>query len=277
MSLPLALLLALSSQSVGDGSVIGEASITFELVEEGLQVEENWQLQNQSDAEIPAEGLVLRIDRTAKGVRLPPKSDGVEVSEADSAVRADRPLGPKQGRTFSFRYLVPVGGSKYEFHRLIDFGLVAAHVGFVDTPGLSISSSRPLSKRVRDFGGVRWMVWDMGAVPAGSTLEFQALGLPNAGWGPRPVALAAGALILAWAIWAFRSQRAPGARARRTSGPDTAAARRERLLAALEILERDRKRERLDAAQHERRQRALLEELAVVLREAELEEKALGR
>ena len=31
----------------------------------------------------------------------------------------------------------------------------------VHTPRLSISSSRPLSKRVRDFGGVRWMVWDM--------------------------------------------------------------------------------------------------------------------
>ena len=270
--------LSLMAQPEGVPEVAAEASYYFEIVEGGMQVEERWQLQNQSSREIPASALTLFIDRRAKAIRFPPKSSGAIVGTGAPSIELERPLGPNEGRTFSFSYgLQGEGQGSFEFSRSIPYTLVGAHVAFAESPGMSKTSQSPLSKRVHDAGGVRFSVWDFAAIPFGQPMAFRIDGLPSERLGPRAVSLAVAALVIFWAIWAAVTRRAPGASARKAGGPDSAKARQERLLKALELLERDRKRERIDQAQHDRRQRALLEELAVVLREAQLEEKAPAR
>ena len=125
------LLLSLAAQPQGVPEVAAEASYYFEIVEGGMQVEERWQLQNQSSREIPASALTLFIDRRAKAIRFPPKSSGATAGTGAPSIELERPLGPNEGRSFSFSYgLQGEGQGSFEFSRSIPYTLVGAHVAF---------------------------------------------------------------------------------------------------------------------------------------------------
>ena len=88
------LLLSLAAQTEGVPEVAAEASYYFEIVEGGMQVEERWQLQNQSSREIPASALTLFIDRRAKAIRFPPKSSGAVVGTGAPSIRSSSRASP---------------------------------------------------------------------------------------------------------------------------------------------------------------------------------------
>lgn len=273
----IALLLAAqqpSSQPAGPASgspadVVAEVTFLFEIGEKSLGATENWNLGSQGKT-IAATALAFEIHDGAKKVKVDDKS-GFHVEEGTLRLTSNQPL--TDDRPISISYETPFSGSKIVLRRTLPFNMSRARVVFEDLPGFRLETVPESVKRTRDLNGIKFAIWDFPSMPPGTQLELIATGLPSKPVWPKFLAVFAALAIAAWAVWALINHRAPGADAALAIGPLSGRARRDRLVKAIELLKRDFEASQLNEKQYARRHEALMQELAVVLREIEIEER----
>lgn len=267
--------LALVAQAAEVASADG--TLYFEANEQGLQAEESWAIRNVGSAPFPAERLVVSLGPEATSVHMEGDgSTGFALADDRRSVRATAPLPPGETRVLTLRYGVKLEGTRLSITRSLPFEISRARVILEDRPELTVGSSERVTRSTRELNGVNFAIWEMTGVPAGKRLELDLAGLPVRPIWPQGLALVAVAGVLVWAVGALRRGRP--ARASAAGGgmqpvvtPLSGAARRERLVRAVELLDAEHAEGKLDDEQHGRRRRALVGELAVVLRDLALD------
>lgn len=252
--------------------VYGELTLLFEISEKALGTQESWTLRNASGKTIPADQLQMVMPAGSKKLRLDEASTGFHAAETGDRITADKPMG-QEDRTLAGTYEVPITGSDMVIRRTLPFNMGRARVIFEELPGLTVTSNVEGVRRSRDLNGLKFAIWDFGAMKPGSEFELRIQGLPTQRHWPRNVALILGALIVGWAIRALRTGEVPGANIAAAIGPLSGRARRDRLVKAIEIVKRDFEAGKLNDKQYARRNEQLMQELAIVLREIEIEER----
>src|SRR6185503_5816813 len=87
---------------------------------------------------------------------------------------------------------------------------------------------------------------------------------------PKWLALLAVGGIVAWMAWALANRAKPSETMRHVVSPVSARARRDQIVKAIEVLDRDLQTEKIKPKKYERRHAELMHELAEVLHEIEL-------
>lgn len=268
--------LALIAQAAEVASADG--TIYFEANEQGLQAEESWAIRNMGSVPFPAEKLVLTMGPEVTSVHMEGDgSTGFALADDRRSVRATAPLPPGETRVVTLRYGVKLDGARLRIARTLPFEISRARVILEDRPELSLGSSERVTRSERELNGVRFAIWEMTGVAAGKRLELDMAGLPVRPVWPQGLALLGVAGVLVWAVGAVRRGRPASTRASGAGGaqpvvtPLSGAARRERLVRAVELLDAEHAQGKLDDEQHGRRRRALVGELAVVLRDLALD------
>jgi hypothetical protein len=256
--------------------VAAEVTLIYEHSDRELRTQESWTLRGAAGKAVPASELHIPLGSGTKKLRLDEGVQGFRASEDATRILADRALGPED-RTVAATYAIPLSGSELVIRRKLPFSMVRARVITEATPGLQMSSNIEATRRDRDLNGITFAIWDFPAMPAGDELELRFSGLPTRVTWPRTLAMVVAGLIIAWAIWALRTGRAPGREEVLALGALSGKARRDRLIKAIEILERNLKEEVVTEKVYQRRHQALMQELAVVLRDIELEERQQRR
>ncbi|MCK6549488.1 hypothetical protein L6R52_26855 [Myxococcota bacterium] len=268
-----------SSQPVVQGEpgtardVAAAVTIIFEVNERVLSVQEDWTIGNPANRAIPLDQLEIPTPRKSKFLRVEPTTKGYTARETSVGLQATEPLTGQ--RTVQAGYILDLSGGSIDVNRPIPFSMQTVRIVIQDSPGLEVKTSVPSEKRTRDLSGVTYAVYDIASVPAGATLTISLDGLPSRTIWPARAALASVFAILAWMVWALVTKRAPGGGA--TSdvvSPMAARARRDQIVKAIEVLERDFAAEKIKEKKYERRRSELMKELAVVLREIELAKEA---
>lgn len=267
--------LALVAQAA-DGAT-ADGTLYFEANEQGLQAEESWAIRNTGSAPVPAERLVLTMGPEVTSVHL--EGDGAAgfaLADDRRSVRATAPLPPGETRVLTLRYGVKLDGARLSMARNLPFEVSRARVILEDRPELTLGSSERVTRSERELNGVRFAIWEMTGVAAGKRIELDVAGLPVRPVWPQALALVAVTGVLVWAVGALRRGRAArpvggGGGAQPAVVPLSGVARRERLVRAVELLDDEHAQGKLDDEQHGRRRRALVDELAVVLRDLALD------
>ena len=251
--------------------VHGELTVIFELGDGILNTQESWRLQNLSGKLVPADQLTFAMPEGVSKLRLDEETPSpFEAAPDSSEIRGKGPMGPGD-HTLAGAYQLKTDGSSVRFRRRVPFRMGGARLILEAMPNLTLTSNVKSTKRTRDLNGVKFSIWELDPFAAGTTLDITIDGLPAKRAWPRQAALALVALIIAWMLWSLTSGKAPGAQAKARLGVLSAQARCDRIVRAFEILEADHADEKISDQQHARRKKALLKELAVALRESELE------
>lgn len=249
--------------------VTAELTVIYELGERVLRTQESWNLRNASGRTVPPSGLEIVMPPGTKKLRLDEGAVGSRAAEDSSKIIGEKALG-QEDRAIAGTYELGFSGSSMVMRRVLPFG-TRARVIMEAIPGLTLAANVEPTKRERELNGIQFFIWDFPPIEPGRELELRFSGLPSKSVWPQRAALFAAFLIILWAVFALRGAKVPGADPALAIGPLTGAARRDRLVKAIEILERDFKAERVNEKQYARRREALIEELAVVLREIDLE------
>jgi len=265
----LALALILASQTA---DLASELTMFCEATETGLRVEESWSVKSFAGRSVPIGELTIPLPAGAKRIHVSPESKGFAMGTDGQSVVATTPLEIGETRKLQLQYDMAATG-EVDITRTLPFALDQARVILEDAPGVVLGSTEPLVRTERTVNSVAFVLWDLKDVAKGRTMTLSWKGLPAHARWPRSLALALIAGIVALAIYAVRSRNAPGAdpTAAKAMLPLSGTSRRERLVRAVELVDRDLTDGKLDADQHARRRAALVSELAVVLRDIELE------
>ncbi len=271
----------LAAQSPVD-SVSSEGTLYLEASENGLQAEESWAVRNLGGVAVPAASLVIQLPPGISQIRAEgDASSGFQIGPDNRTIQGTAPLPPGETRVVTVRYMLPLGSSKLSLARTAPFSVGRWRVILENQPSLSLSSNLKVVRSERELNGVQFVLWELTEIAPGTRVDLTLSGLPTRSHLPQGLALLAGALIIGWAASRSSGTRARAASAvhgKRAAGapvaPLAGAARRERLVRAVELLDQDHAQGKLDAEQHARRRRALVAELAVVLRQIELESSA---
>jgi hypothetical protein len=250
--------------------VSAELTIIMELGENAVHVQENWFLRNPAGKSVPASELAIVSPAGAKFLRLDEQNAGGFKAREDSTVlESTRPLGP-EGTDVTSGYILDAKGSSITFDRAVPFSLRSARLIIPDFDGLTLSTSHPTNRRTRDLNGQRFAVYDLTAIPAGTTLPITLDGLPSQNAWPRRVALVAVFGIVAWMAWALKTRAVPGSSESVQLSPLSSRARRDQIVKAIEVLERDFREQKISEKKYQRRKDELMSELAGALRELEI-------
>jgi hypothetical protein len=255
-----------TAQDVG-----ADFTVVVELGERQLNVQESWTLQAPSDKTVPASQIHIPMPKGAKGLRLDERSQGFHAEETSAAIDATEPLTASRALTGGFLY--DFSGNSASISFPIPFAVHQARIVVQDIPGLEISTNVETQRRKHDdVNGRSYLIYDTPAMPRGGALEVTIGNLPMQTLWPRRIMLAFVVGILGWMMWALKTRAVPGADgAAQSFGPLSAHARKEQIVKALEVLERDLNEERVKEKRYQRRHGELMKELATVLREIELE------
>lgn len=276
MSIALLLVLAAQSsqpstrptlQTGGTGADLkAKAILMVDIEEDGLNMSESWTLNNSSGKVVGQDHVDFPLTG-AKLLRVDEDVQGFVAREDSSGVHATGPLA-SGSKTVSFAYLQETHGSKLTIRRQIPVNVDQGMLIFPGIEDLSVASNHPMKDRMSEMNGRKFLVYDFDGLKAGSVLELTITGLPSHSAAPRFVAGAAAIAILGWMFFALSK----GASQRREAvlGALSADARRDRIVKALDLLERDFQSEAIKEKRYKRRHGELMAELAAVLREIEL-------
>lgn len=269
--------------SAPSGSAPGHASdvsaqvtMIVELSERTLSIQESWALGNRSGTTVPPAELAIATPDGAKTLRAPEDAIGFVAREDGRGIDLTEALGPS-GRELSFSYLYDFSGSSAEIRRPIPFAVETLRLIVQDAPGLTVTANVPSDRRTRDLNGRVFSIYDMTGLRAGTHLELALAGLPSHTLWPRRAALAAAFGILGWMLWMLRR----GSREPRAGvdgsvvSPLSASARRDQIVKAIEVLERELHEGKVKAKRFERRYRDLMHELSLALHEIEIEDRSI--
>ncbi len=246
--------------------VAGTLTWIYEIDEEVLHVQESWQLENTSGRLVEKDQLHFPLPARTRRVNLDKDVTGFAAAEDASEIYATEALG--QGtKTVSGAYMVDFDGDSAVIRRTLPVRTTSARLIVENVDGLEITSNIQLDKRVRDLNGLEFQVITMAPIPAGGQVELHFDGLPSHITWPRRAALLVVIAIVGWMFWALQQPRSELAS---KIGPLSAQSRRDRIVRAIEILERDYSEDKIKEKRYERRHEELMTELAHVLREIDL-------
>ena len=252
----------------------GEVTVIYELGENTLRAKESWRFRNEGAFRLEPKLFQLGLPKDLKRARLDEDSAPFQLNETDITLTAA--LAPGE-HNLGLTYEIPLESGSTKTTRRFPFQVGGARVIMENTPGLEVSSSIAASKRSRDLNGIVFAIWDLQAIAPGQAMEISLSGLPSRDTWMRTLTIIASMLVLVWMVVALRGE-TPSEDEVQANAPKSvmsAGARRTRLLQALELLEQDLRDASLDQKQYERRQKALLKELASTMRQQELEQGTL--
>lgn len=253
------------SAPAGPGVLQGQVTLIAEIDEHHLKVQESWQIRNPTGGTVAPESVVFDLGSDVRRIRIDENVVGFAHVEGETVIRATRGLGSGT-HAFAVSYLLDLDGDTARFARSFPIPVTGGRLIVEDLDGVRASGSTSLSVRNRDLNGLSFRIFDF-AVPGGTPFDVVLRGLPSRAAWPRAVAVALSAMAF---IWMVISVLRPGGDARLVKGALSAEARREQILKALELLEEDQREGRIEGRKYEKRRRALMDELARVLRELDL-------
>ena len=245
--------------------VQADLTVIYEIDEHHLKTQESWSLSNTSGKRIEPDSLVFALPENARRLRLDENVEGFTAPEAGQRFFATAPL-LDGNHGIGAAYLTDLVGDSVTVPRSTPVNLRTVRVIIQNVSGLQFSASLPHDHRIRDLNGLEFAIFTLGPVPAGSSFEYGFDGLPSRSALPSYIALAVSLGLVGWMIFALTQ---PQPKPVRTMGVLSAEARRDRLLRALELLDRDRAENKIKPRRYTRRHEELMSELADVLREAD--------
>lgn len=256
---------ALKSGGTGR-DVNADAIIMVDIEESSINMQESWTLTNNSGKAINPEHLRIPVG-AARLLRVDEDIPGFEADKDSSGVTATQGMGAGS-RSVSFAYLKDTSGTSVKIRRRIPVNITKGTIIFPLIRGLSLSANHPVNERTADMNGRSFLIYDLANIPAGHELEMTVDGLPSHATWPRLVSGGAMLLVLLW----MGLQLGEGRRKKKeiVFGAMSPLARRDRIVKAIELLERDYERETIKEKKYRRRYEELMTELAAVLREIEL-------
>ncbi|MBK8013427.1 MAG: hypothetical protein IPK13_18990 [Deltaproteobacteria bacterium] len=244
--------------------------IAYRLGENELTVEEFWQITNPSDRNVEASDLTVLLPARARVPALDESTSDFEVSDDRSSILGRRPLLAGQATHIGARYFQPLTVDTADIRRTFPFTVNALRIIVEHVPGITVTSAHRHEDRISDMGGSKFAVFDFGALAAGEALAYQVTGVPAKTVWPRYLALFVAIGILGWMIYSLMRPVAKHDQTLSVEGPLSPRARKDQILRALEVLERDRGEDKISEKRYERRHAELMTELALVLREIEI-------
>lgn len=254
------------------GDVYGELTMIFEVGEEAINTQESWRLDNRSPKAVAPELLTIRLPAGARKLRLDGDTKPFVALEDSSGIEAEGPLPPGEG-SVSGAYQLPIDGSASTLRRPLPFRMGGVRLIMENIAGLELETNVRNTRRVKELNGLEFAIWDLDATPAGTELEIRLRGLPSRARWPRNLTVATMIGILVWMVVMLVRGRGETVAHHARLGTLSAAARRDRLVRAIELLDEQLAEDRIPADQHRRRHQTLLKDLAAVLRELDVEEK----
>ena len=248
--------------------VAGQVTFILELDEGRVKVQESWNFQNDSGRLVGKEHLRFELPAGSRRVSVDENVRGFAATDDGKALYATDAMA-SGSKTLAAAYFVDTPDAKATWSRMIPVEVAQGRLIIEAVPGLNIATNVRHSRRDTDLNGIQFSVFDFGPVPAGSRFELTFTGIPSKTTLPRTLALLASALIFGWMVYALRGRRDLAAAGSGVMGPLSAAARRDQIVKALEVLERDFKEERVKEKRYQRRHEELMTELATVLHEIE--------
>ncbi|MBI2376212.1 MAG: hypothetical protein HYV07_19620 [Deltaproteobacteria bacterium] len=248
-----------------------ELTMVVEVEEDRVNVQETWTFHNTSGRAI-ADRLSIDLPSGARRLNLDEKITGWKGRDNFTGIDSTAPI-PSGDTQLDAIYQLSAKGSAINVQRRIPIQLNAMRVIAEELPGIALTSSLKPARRKRDFNGIAYAIWDFSPISSGVSLDVRIAGLPSReGWS-KLAALGACALTVLWAIFAVVTGKAPGA-GREVLGPLSPRARRDRVIRAIELLEQDRREDKVTDKKYSRRHEELMQELASTLREIDLEDEA---
>jgi len=248
--------------------VTGTVTVILEVDEHRLKTQESWSLSNASGKSVAPSELVFELPDGSRRLALDEDVPGFVAAEDGSRFFADRPLGAGV-TTVAGAYMWDFDGDTAVASRRVPVNVNGMRLIIEDIDGLNLTSNLEFQRRVRELNGLNFAIFDFSPLKAGQRWELRISGLPSHSTMPRTVATAAAIAIVIWAVLALVKREDSE---EQTYGPLSARARRDQIVKALEILERDRAAEKVKPKRYERRHGELMASLATVLREIELAE-----
>lgn len=259
------------SGPVTDGTVDdvrADLALIIETSETDLSIQEAWTVIGPSDKRIPISALRIEAPKGARLLQLDEKARGFALSETRDAVIATEPLiGTQQ---FSFAYMYPKSGNALYLARKLPFQVSTGRLIVQDIRGMDVSLSAQATRRTRDLNGQNFVIHDFGQIGRNTELAVTITGFPAKAVWPRRATTLLAFLIVGWMAWAISTKKVPGTRSAAATSPVSARARRDQIVKAIEVLERDLASEKVKPKKYERRHAELMKELAEVLHEIEL-------
>jgi hypothetical protein len=252
--------------------VNGDLALVIEIAENDLSIQENWTLSPAGGKQIPAAEIRFFAPENSKLLRMDQEAQGFRVTENMRAVEATAALTSQ--RTIAFGYLLSKTGSSALFTKILPVPISGGRIIVQDLPDLSVKVNvGEVVPRKRDLNGLMFAIYDLPPMSQGADLSITLRGIPSKTKWPKFGAAGVALAIIGWMIWALVMRAAPGRDPAVAHSPVSAMARRDQIVKAIEVLERDLAAEKVKPKKFERRHSELMKELALVLREIELSER----
>ena len=249
----------------------GELTVIYELGDNALRAKESWRFRNEGSSQLAPELFQITLPSGSRRIRLDENSAPFNLS--GTTLGLESPLKPGE-HNLGLSYEFPLSGGTAEIQQYFAFRMGGVRMIMENMPGLQLNTSVKASKRTRDLNGIVFAIWDLNGFTPGQEMKVDISGLPTKQTWMRDATLVSCVLILLWmSIALFRktpdSSSAPLINHQNIM---SASARKTRLLDALDALTEDLEQKVIEREQFERRQKALLKELAVTLRQHDLEQ-----
>jgi hypothetical protein len=248
--------------------VRADLALIVETSETDLSIQEGWTLIGPSDKQIPESDLKIEMPSGGRMLQIDEKARGFKRNENMTAIVATEPLiGTQQ---FTAAYLYPKAGSSLHLSRKMPYSISTGRLIVQDIAGMDVNISVQATRRTRELNGQNFAIYDFGQIARGTELRVTITGFPSQAVWPRRIAALLAVAIIGWMFWALSSKAVPGRKGATAISPVSARARRDQILKAIEVLERDLAAEKVKPKKYERRHAELMKELADVLHELEL-------
>jgi hypothetical protein len=266
-------LLALLLVGAGASGVEADYTMVIELGDGQFTIQESWNLRNRSGAAIDPKEIAIPLPDGGRRARLDVAA-GFKTGEDLHEIVAAEPL-PAGEKQVVFTYALDAKDADVAIHRRMPFLMAGGRVIMDQAQGMTLSSSLDPARRTREMNGVHFSIFDFPAAIAGADVNFELHGVPHKLAWPRQLATAVVFAILAWMALALLRPATSEPREKDVEAtPLSAEARRERLIRALEVLEKDHQEKKVSDKTYARRRASLVKELAVVLKEIELRQRS---
>jgi|GEM_PF-3314402 len=248
-----------------------ELTVIYELGDDALRAKESWRFRNEGSFQLSPELFQVALPSGSRRIRLDENSAPFSLS--GTTLRLDSPLKPGE-HDLGLSYELPLSGGAADIQQYFAFRMGGVRMIMENMPGLQLNASVKVSKRTRDLNGIVFAIWDLSGFATGQEMKVDISGLPTKQTWMRDLTLASCVLILLW-MGLSLLRKTPAS----SSTPliyqhniMSASARKTRLLDALNALSEDLEQNVIQQEQFERRQKALLTELAATMRQHDLEQ-----
>lgn len=250
----------------------GQFTQILEVADGHLKVQESWSIVNASGKRIDRAEVELVLPGQTRRLSVDEDSKGFEGAETSDRVIATRDLGAG-AHSLAFAYFLDLDGDTAVLDRTLPVNINGMRLILEDIDGVEVASNLKFARRTSELNGLNFAIYDFDPATAGMRLQLTVTGLPSHSLIPRRAATALVVLLFVGMVFGLVTQRSAAGPV--GLGAMSAAARRDRIVKAIELLEADKADGDVADKAYARRHKALMTELSTVLRELDLE-KARG-